>query len=176
MFERPRPPRSAGTCRPKAPISFRPCMVWSSTFSKASFLAGSFTSCPQGAKHKGDGCRGVRQTYPRAQRGLKLPQRIFRQAPQAHGGTAPAPHSGLQHRQGIVVQLFYRAPFCQTDTSAESYLRGMETLGQSGSAPWTYWQQKIWTPNKAKKKEGIKAKKHTKCLLLCKSLCPLGVR
>lgn len=44
VLERPRPPRSDGTCNPKAPISFRPSMVWSSTFSRASFLAGSFTS------------------------------------------------------------------------------------------------------------------------------------
>lgn len=44
VLDRPRPPRSDGTCKPKAPISFSPSMVWSSTFSRASFLAGSFTS------------------------------------------------------------------------------------------------------------------------------------
>lgn len=62
VLVRPTPPRSAGTWRPKAPISFSPSMVWSSTFSSASFLAGSFTSCLQGRKvhvQWGGGAKGI---------------------------------------------------------------------------------------------------------------------
>lgn len=48
VLESPNPPISGGTCSPKAPNSFSPCIVASSTRSSSSFRAALFTSCRGG--------------------------------------------------------------------------------------------------------------------------------
>lgn len=136
VFERPRPPRSAGICSPKAPISFSPSMVWSSTFSRASFFAGSFTSCSQ--KVETLVVRSGEPTHKKLQEN-KIPQKICWQAPQALWETAPAHRSGLQQTNGINPQ-----PFCVWLNFKTEYINSLPE-GKGNTWGVAIWPLKMLT-------------------------------
>lgn len=64
VLQRPKPPSSLGTCRPNAPSSLRPCKVFSSTCSKESFLAGSFTSWARNRTPYSEAPLSLTSAYP----------------------------------------------------------------------------------------------------------------